>query len=451
MATYPGDPRARPELAHCTIAATGPIKRKREELVGKTAVCWLNGNSHDTTPHHVADALEEQLHIDRREIKVVKHYPEQYLIIFDDGRAYNRVLQRQAVRNRGRVFNFDQWTERRGATVNHLEFRVRLRIEGVPVHAWSEETVAKVIGPNCAIHYVEGQSRRRDRTRTYDLWAWSSNPSKIPKRVMLTITDPDREHTAADDVELYYDPPHGIKRALDYKLHVHLDVVEDLSFLDGRRGREGPPNRKARREFLWNYGEMDSRGERHGGQGHDDRAGRDYRPRRDKDDHDDNFSRGVRRHRSQSSWGRFTRCRGAVDDCYSSSRYHGGSYGHGGHRSRAVAPAGTKTWRPKASSKWVSFANPLVQVLGFTPKEHRIKEMLDNAPGWGLAHSPVDTAPATVQHLPKPLDGTTMSAIQTIIEHGNQPKNKKRAKKVTPAPADGPVNLATDGQTGLAA
>ncbi|CAO2191243.1 unnamed protein product, partial [Urochloa humidicola] len=335
--------------------------------------------------------------------------------------------------------------------VNHLEFRVRLRIEGVPVHAWSEETVAKVIGPNCAIHYVEGQSRRRDRTRTYDLWAWSSNPSKIPKRVMLTITDPDREHTAADDVELYYDPPHGIKGALDYKLHVHFDVVEDLSFLDGRRGREGPPNRKARREFLWNYGEMDSRGERHGGQGHDDRAGRDYRPRRDRDDHDDNFSRGVRRHRSQSSWGRFTRCRGAVDDCYSSSRYHGGSYGHGGHRSRAAAPAGTKTWRPKASSKRVSFANPLVQVLGFTPKEHRIKEMLDNAPGWGLAHSPVDTAPATVQHLPKPLDGTTMSAIQTIIEHGNQPKNKKRAKKVTPAPADGPVNLATDGQTGLAA
>ncbi|CAN6205362.1 unnamed protein product [Urochloa humidicola] len=135
MATYPGDPRARPELAHCAIAATGSIKRKREELIGKTAVCWLNCDSHDTTPHHVADALEAQLHLDRHEFKVVKHYPEQYLIIFDDSRAYNRVMQRQAVRNRGRVFNFDQWTERRGATVNHLEFRVRLRIEGVPVHA----------------------------------------------------------------------------------------------------------------------------------------------------------------------------------------------------------------------------------------------------------------------------------------------------------------------------
>jgi hypothetical protein len=33
-----------------------------------------------------------------------------------------------------------------------LEFRVKLCIEGVPVHAWSEEVAARVIGPHCAIH-----------------------------------------------------------------------------------------------------------------------------------------------------------------------------------------------------------------------------------------------------------------------------------------------------------
>ncbi|CAM0146219.1 unnamed protein product, partial [Urochloa decumbens] len=177
MASYPGDPCARPELAHYMISATGAIKRKRESLIGKTAVCRLNGNSHDSGTHHVVDALHEQLHIDRHELKIVKHYPEQYLVFFSDTRAYHRALQHyRGVPHRGRTFYFEPWTERRGAEASKLEFQARLRIEGLPVHAWSEEVAAKIIGQHCAIHYIEGYSRRQERTRTYDLWAWSSNP-----------------------------------------------------------------------------------------------------------------------------------------------------------------------------------------------------------------------------------------------------------------------------------
>jgi hypothetical protein len=298
MATYPGDPRARPDLAFCAIAATGAIKRKRDAIIDKAAVCWLNGNSHDTGTHHVVNALEEELRIDRRGFRVVKHFPEQYLIFFADSRACYHALHHRVVRNRGRVFNFERWTERRGATESKLEFRVRLRIEGVPVHAWSEEVAARVIGPTCAIHYVEGYTRRRDRTRTYDLWAWSSNPSKIPKRVMLTISDPDRdEYEHNDDSAQYHDsPPRGRKRGDVFRLHVHLDVVEDLSFHGGsfhggHGGRDDHPNRKPRREFLWSYGKPDALGERRSGQGHDNRADREYRPRRDRDDYDDNPNR----------------------------------------------------------------------------------------------------------------------------------------------------------------
>ncbi|CAN6276845.1 unnamed protein product [Urochloa humidicola] len=435
MATYPGDPRARPELAVCAISATGAIKRKRDSIIGKTAVCLLNGNSHDTGPHHVIDALEEQLHISRYEVRVVKHFPEQYLVFFTDSRAYHRAIDHRGVRNQGRTFNFEPWTERRNAVEKHLEFRVRLRIEGLPPHAWSEEIAGKVIGQNCAIHYVEGPARRQDRTRSYDLWAWSANPSKIPKKVLLTITDPDREIPTGDDVELYHNPPRGYKGAFDYKLHIHLDVVEDLSFSGGRGGGDGP-NRKPRREFRWNYGVPDSLGERRDGQGHDNHAGRNYHQRRDGDDHDDNFNRGVRRHRSQSSWGRMTRCRGAVDDCYSSTRYRGGEHGH---RSRALAPTGRPlTWRKKASiGKKVTFANPLVQIIGLPSKEDRIRKMLATAPGWDSAATVEGLQinhDTPTQHLPQPLTEKSMGAIQTLVEQGNKPRNKKKSR-VAPAPA----------------
>lgn len=76
MGTYPGDPHARPDLMVCAITATGTMMHKREALIGKMVVCWLNGNIHDTGTHHVADSLEEQLHINCHKNKVVKHFPE---------------------------------------------------------------------------------------------------------------------------------------------------------------------------------------------------------------------------------------------------------------------------------------------------------------------------------------------------------------------------------------
>jgi hypothetical protein len=151
---------------------------------------------------------------------------------------------------------------------------------------------------------------------------WSSDPSKIAKKVILSVTHPDSDFDNHLRVR---------KGKYDYKLHLHLDIMEDLSFQDGRGG----DGQKFCREFLWNYGRPNY-GLARSGQRHDDNITHDYRPRRDRDDdhnnENDNLNRGVRRHRSQSSWGRMTRYRGAVDDCYSINiRRQGDNYHHGGH------------------------------------------------------------------------------------------------------------------------
>jgi hypothetical protein len=51
----------------------------------------------------------------------------------------------------------------------------------------------RALGRSCSIHYVQEHSRRRERTRSFDLWAWFSDPCEIPKEVWLTITKPGRE------------------------------------------------------------------------------------------------------------------------------------------------------------------------------------------------------------------------------------------------------------------
>jgi hypothetical protein len=65
-----------------------------------------------------------------------------------------------------------------------------------------------------------------------------------------------------------------------------------------------------------------------------------------------------------------TRCRGAVEDCYSTNHYRGGGGGHGRSRAATTPTGTTTTWRKKANTKRVTFANPLVQVFGQNSYSH---------------------------------------------------------------------------------
>jgi hypothetical protein len=75
------------------------------------------------------------------------------------------------------------------------------------------------------------------------------------------VTELDRGHPHRDN-------PVDVKCSQVYVLHNHLEVVEDLTFLQDPGRLAGPENRKARRVFDWDYGMLDTKGER----GHDRRG-----------------------------------------------------------------------------------------------------------------------------------------------------------------------------------
>ncbi|KAG2573763.1 hypothetical protein PVAP13_7KG275755, partial [Panicum virgatum] len=285
---------------------------------------------------------------------------------------------------------------------------------------------ALVIGSQCAIHYVEGKTRRRERTRTYGLWAWCVNPSNIAKEGWHTVTDPDREMDGRrQEVEVHYEEPSGFKFGITYKLFIHLDVVEDLSFI---QGPGGDPNRKTRRVFDWQYGVPDSLGERRErprGRQED----RGTTPRRRDDDDNDDYHRGTRRHRSSHAWERVSRCRGAVEDCYSTSRHdipprRPGSWRCSARqrdcKSSRVQHISTET--PTAQRKSTRLAdkaklNPVKGSLNLAQRVliNKLGELSPN-----LKQKANVDFNYVVRHFQQPVTKKMMDALTVLVEQGNK-------------------------------
>jgi hypothetical protein len=256
-AHYPGDPRARPARASCAISATGSFRRRRDDLISKAVVCSFDGNNHEVDILSAGDMLRQKFDLRHGQYQLVKHYPEQFFIVFPDARTKQWALDRRSVSYRGREFHFGDWSEESYARKTSWEFRVKVRVEGIPVHCWGEEVASRALGRCCTIHYVQERSRRREHTRSFDLWAWCSDPCEIPKEVWLTVSEPDQElppvSTPLPLAGAHIDVPTDIKKGHVYTLRNHIEVVEDLSFIRGRSTRgafESKASQRIRME-LW--------------------------------------------------------------------------------------------------------------------------------------------------------------------------------------------------------
>jgi hypothetical protein len=310
--------------------------------------------------------LREKFDLQHGQYQLVKHFPGQFLIIFFDPRSKQWALDRRSASYRGRVFHFSDWSEDNYSIKTNFEFRVKVRVEGIPIHSWREDVASRSLGRSCAIHFVQESSRCRERTRSFDMWAWCSDPCEIPKEVWLTVTKPDRElpsvGTPLTLVGAQHEDPTDLKRGHVYTLCNHIEVVEDLTFIRGRGRRGGPPNRMPRREFVWSYGALDSVGEKR--EYPEDHRARDT-VRRDWDHDDEEYfqngrRQGTRRHCSLSGWAHASRCRGGLDDYYSSNGRHRTSTPFHRHGQGLTS---TKSWVPKVKAKMVFFANPLISAV----------------------------------------------------------------------------------------
>jgi hypothetical protein len=138
-------------------------------------------------------------------------------VVFAAGRAVEGPVQL-----RFNSWDLDEWGGR-----SNIPYHVKLTIEGILQHAWTQEVVDMVLCDEALVHHVEENSRRHLDQRAFHCWAFNKDSSRIPQVVFLTLTqfEPEQQST-----QLHFVRPRGIQKAHVAKVFIHIDAIEDLMF-----------------------------------------------------------------------------------------------------------------------------------------------------------------------------------------------------------------------------
>ncbi|CAO2147115.1 unnamed protein product [Urochloa humidicola] len=106
-------------------------------------------------------------------------------------------------------------------------YKVRLCLDGIPPHAWTPEIIERVIGRRCALQCINTDLVQPRDTRHINLWAWTTDASKIPKQVWLFITHRPSERSSVVFVtnRLMESWHQGVR----FEVFIHMPLVEDYT------------------------------------------------------------------------------------------------------------------------------------------------------------------------------------------------------------------------------
>lgn len=102
---------------------------------------------------------------------------------------------------------------------------------GVPMHAWAADIAERIIAAlsrpeqieTDVVHPVESGN-----TRSIDLWAWTANPSTIPKRMWLSFTNRAKDPKLAPLLAVESPPEHW-QRGVRHPVLFHLEEIHDYT------------------------------------------------------------------------------------------------------------------------------------------------------------------------------------------------------------------------------
>jgi hypothetical protein len=249
-----GDPETRPDEDECLIPTSFATEASRREWEDTGAVSWAMSGPPNTGPREVEAAIRDEFRLRHGEVVVTNHSPQAFLIKFQHRHHCSRALQQGFAKRHGIEIHFVKWRSLANCFGVSLLFRVRLCLDGVPRHAWDDDIVERIIGRRCALESIDTDLLHPAETKTIDLWAWTANPSLIPKKVWLTFTNRAKD-AKLQSILVTETPPEHWQQGTKHPVIIHLDEIHDYtaSTIDDK-GNISPGKRRLPK---WHLGVVD--------------------------------------------------------------------------------------------------------------------------------------------------------------------------------------------------
>ena len=253
-----GDPHTRPNEDMVFVPNSFGLERDARDWEACTLVPWALHLPRGAGAQDIEELLLEALKLERGAVTVTVHQPEPYLIRFERQEHCEKARSCGRFQRRGIDICLRRWRSLTHALGMRIFYRVRLYLDGIPGHAWTPEIVERVIGRRCALQCINTDLVQPLDTRHIDLWAWTENPSAIPKKLWLAFTHSPSDEFAA--VAIFQQLPDQWQHGVRYEVFIHVGAVEDYTAAaHDLQGAISNPTafRPVRRGYAWRYGLAD--------------------------------------------------------------------------------------------------------------------------------------------------------------------------------------------------
>jgi hypothetical protein len=232
------------------------LNRDARDWESTALVPWAIHLPRGAGAREIEDLIVNRLRLQSGDVAVIVHQPEPFLVRFANSDLCAAARDLGRFQGNGIDICLRPWRSLTHALGMRVFYRVRLYLDGVPDHAWTPDIIERVIGHHCALDNIRTDLVQPTDTRHIDLWAWTADPSKIPKRVWLIFT-----HGPADasSFSVSTTKPEPWHQGVRYPILLHLGVLEDYTAAsdDLERALNDPAFAPVRRPFVWRYGVPD--------------------------------------------------------------------------------------------------------------------------------------------------------------------------------------------------
>jgi hypothetical protein len=220
----------------CNLPFSEEIRDRIDFLKSRSLIVWIGKNMPYTDISHIMEAFMSRFGLEQSSIQVSRHHLTDFMVSILDQDVFEEVAGHHSFPHGRRQFQLRRWSPRDQATHTAMRYYVRLCLEGLPLHLWSDRFATTVLGRSCVLHFVEESSRRRESMEVFELLAWTTDPVAIPLQVWLTVLDADRSGHASPRVVIHRLRPMEPRRGMVYEVLIHVMPVEDTRRIgsDGR-------------------------------------------------------------------------------------------------------------------------------------------------------------------------------------------------------------------------